>query len=440
MLCYDTFKMNRVVVTGIGAVSPVGNSLYASWCKVKAGQSGIMPITKFDVTDIPWKVAGSLKDFNAGEYLSPKEILRLDPFVHYAVAAAIMAAEDAGITGVELLQSAGVIIGSSRGGIQTMEKALQKKCLSPSTAPPLSVSAYLMPSTTISMASSYVAQKLGVTGYCLGISNACASGLSAIGEAYRLIKSGYRGPVFCGGTEAPVCRICLEGYGVSGALSRRDDSYASRPFDRTRDGFVLSEGSCILVLETYDSAMRRGANIYGEIIGYGNTTDAYHQTAPSPEGEARAIQSALDEAGLKPNDIHFISAHGTSTYLGDKTETEAIKRSFGKDSYRIPITAVKSVTGHMLAASGALEAAVTLLCLKEGVITPTLHLLERDPECDLDYVTECRRTYPEYALSQSFGFGGLNVVLVFRKLNNKTLSSPRPQGFQTDSGISAKNA
>lgn len=416
-LCYYTFRMNRVVVTGIGAVSPVGNSLYESWSKAKAGQSGITPITQFDVADIPWKVAGALKDFNAGKYLYPKEILRLDPFVHYAVAAAIMAAEDAGLMGTAFLQLAGVIIGSSRGGIQTMEKAFKKKCLSRSSAHPSSMSAYLMPSTTISMASSYVAQKLGITGYCLGISNACASGLSAIGEAYRLIKSGYRHPVLCGGTEAPVCRTCIEGYGVSGALSRRGDPSASRPFDRTRDGFVLSEGSCILVLETYESAMKRGAGIYGEIIGYGNTTDSYHQTVPSAEGEARAIRSALDEAGLKPHEIHFISAHGTSTCLGDKTETEAIKRSFGKYAYGIPITSLKSVTGHMLAASGALEAAVTLLCLKEGVITPTLHLRERDPECDLDYVTECRCASLKYALSQSFGFGGLNAVLVFRKLN-----------------------
>ena len=416
-LCYYTFRMNRVVVTGIGAVSPVGNSLYESWSKAKAGQSGITPITQFDVADIPWKVAGALKDFNAEKYLYPKEILRLDPFVHYAVAAAIMAAEDAGLMGTAFLQLAGVIIGSSRGGIQSMEKAFKKKCLSRSSAHPSSMSAYLMPSTTISMASSYVAQKLGITGYCLGISNACASGLSAIGEAYRLIKSGYRHPVLCGGTEAPVCRTCIEGYGVSGALSRRGDPSASRPFDRTRDGFVLSEGSCILVLETYESAMKRGAGIYGEIIGYGNTTDSYHQTVPSAEGEARAIRSALDEAGLKPHEIHFISAHGTSTCLGDKTETEAIKRSFGKYAYGIPITSLKSVTGHMLAASGALEAAVTLLCLKEGVITPTVHLRERDPECDLDYVTECRCASLKYALSQSFGFGGLNAVLVFRKLN-----------------------
>lgn len=417
LLCYYTLSMNRVVVTGIGAISPIGNSLQETWVKAQAGESGIVTITEFDVTDIPWKVAGTVKEFYAEQYLLPKEINRLDPFVHYAVAAAVMAAADAGIRGTEILQSAGVIIGSSRGGICTIEKALQKKYLSRHAAYPSSLSAYLMPATTISMASSSVAQKLGINGYCLGISNACASGLSAIGEAFRLLRSGYRYPVLCGGAEAPVCRTCVEGYGISGALSRRADPSASRPFDRTRDGFVLSEGACTLVLESLGSAMRRGAEIYGEIIGYGNTTDSYHQTMPSAEGEARAIHSALDEAGLHPHDIHLISAHGTSTALGDKTETTAIKLAFGEDAYSIPITALKSLTGHMLAASGALEAALTLLSLKEGVITPTAHLRERDPECDLNYTTECKRVHPRYALAQSFGFGGLNSVLVFRKLD-----------------------
>jgi 3-oxoacyl-[acyl-carrier-protein] synthase II len=416
-VCYYTFSMIRVVVTGIGAISPIGNSLQETWSRAKTGQSGIVPITEFDVTDIPWKVAGTVKDFRADTYLYPKEIIRLDPFVHYTVAAAVMAAEDADLRGSAILQSAGVIIGSSRGGIGTIERALQKKYLSCFRPHPSSLSAYLMPSTTISMASSYVAQKLGVSGYCLGISNACASGLNAIGEAYRLIKAGYRYPVLCGGAEAPVCRTCMEGYGISGALSKRPDSAASRPFDRSRDGFVLSEGACTLILETDESAMKRGAGIYGEIIGYGNTTDSYHQTIPSAEGEARAILSALDEAVLKLDAIHFISAHGTSTRRGDKTETEAIKRVFGKEAYSIPVTSLKSVTGHMLAASGALEAALTLLSLKEGVITPTVNLQERDPECDLDYVTECRHVDLEYALSQSFGFGGLNAVLVFRKVN-----------------------
>ncbi len=435
--------MKRVVVTGIGAVCPIGNSLKESWAAAKNGLSGIARTTRFDVSGIKWKVAGELKRFDAGKYLTRKEIIRLDPFVHYAVAAACMATEDAGlieqssINSQELsvnsslakggtrhtsrftlrpsLDSAGVIIGSSRGGISTIEKELQKTCSSRLTTHVLRTSAYLMPATTISMASSYVARNLGIKGHCLGISNACASGMSAIGEAYRLIKSGYETLVLCGGTEAPICRICVEGYGASGAFSQRDDCSASRPFDRTRDGFVLSEGACILVLEDYGSAIRREARIYGEVIGYGNTTDAFHQTIPSPEGEARAIKKALDEAEVKPDDIRFISAHGTSTPLGDKAETRAIKLSFNKNASHIPVTAVKSLTGHMLAASGALEAAFTLLGMNEGTIPPTINLKERDPECDLDVVDGLRKAEIGFALSQSFGFGGVNAVLIFKK-------------------------
>jgi 3-oxoacyl-[acyl-carrier-protein] synthase II len=423
--------MNRVVVTGIGTVSPLGNSFHKCWEVAKTGLSGVALITRFDPSEIKWKVAGELKGFDAQKYLSLKEINRLDPFVHYAVAAAVMAAEDAGLTppthpspsrgegkgGGELLNSGGVIIGSSRGGISTIEKELQKKCLSGITHRASRISPYLMPSTTISMASSYIAQKLGIKGYCLGISNACASGTNAIGEAYRLIRSGYHGPVFCGGAEAPVCRICIEGYGESGALSQVNDSSASKPFDMTRDGFVLSEGACILVLENYEDALKRGARIYGEIIGYGNTTDAFHQTIPAQEGEARAIKMAINEAGLKPEDIDFINAHGTSTPLGDKIETKAIKLSFGKRAYQIPITSIKSLTGHMLAASGSLEAAFTLMSIDEGIIPPTINLKVRDPECDLDYATELRRAQIEYAISHSFGFGGVNAVLVMRKSN-----------------------
>jgi len=417
--------MNRVVVTGIGAVSPLGNSLHKCWEVAKTGLSGIALITKFDPSEIKWKVAGELKGFDAQKYLSLKEINRLDPFVHYAVAAAMMAAEDAGLISSHLpfstrhlsLDSAGVIIGSSRGGISTIEKELQKKCLSGIMHRASRISPYLMPSTTISMASSYIAQKLGIKGYCLGISNACASGTNAIGEAYRLIRSGYHWPVFCGGAEAPVCRICIEGYGESGALSQVNDSSASKPFDMTRDGFVLSEGACILVLENYEDALKRGARIYGEIIGYGNTTDAFHQTIPAQEGEARAIKMAINEAGLKPEDIDFINAHGTSTPLGDKIETNAIKLSFGKRAYQIPITSIKSMTGHMLAASGSLEAAFTLMSIDEGIIPPTINLKVRDPECDLDYATELRRAQIEYAISHSFGFGGVNAVLVMRKSN-----------------------
>ncbi|MEW6067486.1 MAG: beta-ketoacyl-ACP synthase II [Nitrospirota bacterium] len=421
--------ISRVVVTGIGAISPIGISFRDSWESAKRGLSGIGFITRFDASSIKWKIAGELKGFDAKKFLSQKEANRLDPFVHYAVAAAIMAAEDAGLIGqasgarsqksktkTEYLTSAGIIIGSSRGGISTIENSILK-LKAKYKNPNLHLSAYLMPSTTISMAPSYIAQKLGIKGYCLGISNACASGTSAIGEAYRLIKGGYKWPVLCGGTDAPICRLCIEGYGVSGALSCVNNPSASRPFDKTRDGFVLSEGACVLILEDYKNAINRGAKIYGEIIGYGNTADAFHQTRPDPEGEARAIRMALNEAGLRPREIDFINAHGTSTPLGDKAETEAIKLSFGKNAYNIPVTSNKSMTGHMLAASGTLEAAFTLMSMKEGIVPPTINLTEKGSECDLDYVTRLRKYDIRHAISNSFGFGGVNAVLVFRNFN-----------------------
>lgn len=411
--------MNRVVVTGIGAVSPIANSFKESWNAAKSGVSGIMPITKLDATGMKWKMAGELKKYDAEQYLSKKEIIRLDPFIHYAVSAALMAAEDAGLLGRKLqyadyLASAGVIVGSSRGGISTIERELLKKYTC-RRGQRFRLSAFLMPATTISMASAYIAQKLGIKGYCLAISNACASGANSIGEAYKLIKAGFSNPVFCGGTEAPLCRVCIEGYGESGALSRISGSSASRPFDKNRDGFVLSEGACILVLEEYRKALKRDARIYGEIKGYGNTADSYHQTIPSSEGEARAIKAAMDEAGFKLDDIGFISAHGTSTPLGDRVETEAIKRYFGNKAYDIHVTSIKSMTGHMLAASGAFEAAIALMSIKEGVIPPTINLKKRDPDCDLDYVTYTKNVNIDFCLSHSFGFGGVNAVLAFKK-------------------------
>jgi 3-oxoacyl-[acyl-carrier-protein] synthase II len=416
--------MKRVVVTGIGTVNPLGNSLGESWKTVKSGASGIAPVTRFDSSGTRWKIAGELKGFNPLSCLSRKEILRLDPFIHYAVASSMMAAEDAGFC-LEDIHSAegedhpgdgtsgGVIIGSSRGGISTFEKEIMKKYAGQDRAQ--RISAYLMPATTISMASSYVAQKLAIRGYCLGISNACSSGMNAIGEAYRLLRDGHLKYVFCGGAEAPVCKVCAEGYGESGALSKRNDPGASMPFDRRRDGFVLAEGACILILEEYEHALQRGARIYGEVIGYGNTADAFHQTVPSEHGEARAVSLAIADAGLSPRDIDFISAHATSTPRGDRTETAAIKRALGARAFSIPVSGLKSMTGHMLAASGALESAFTLLSMREGVLFPTMNLSEKDPECDLDYVTELRTHPVEYALAHSFGFGGVNAVLVFRR-------------------------
>lgn len=417
--------MRRVVVTGIGAVSPLGNTFAETWETALKGISGIGEVRKFDRTGLKWNAAGELKDFNPNKYLTFKEINRLDPFIQYAVSASYMAVEDAGLMKIreesdekhidylypELLKSGAVIIGSSRGGITYIEREIRKLCQNKKH----SISPYIMPSTTISMASSYVSQKLGIKGYCIGISNACASGTNAIGEGYKLIKAGYKYPVICGGTEAPLCRICFEGYGNAGALSKSEYNKASRPFDKKRDGFVLSEGSCILVLEEYKDAIKRRSKIYGEIAGYGNTSDAFHQTKPLFTGEAGSIKSALNDANLIPEEIDFINAHGTSTILGDLSETKAIRLAFGDIASTIPVTSLKSMTGHMLAASGALEVAMTLMSIKHGIVTPTINLTEKDPACDLNIVTETKKINIKNAISNSFGFGGVNAVLIIRR-------------------------
>ncbi|MEW6740262.1 MAG: beta-ketoacyl-[acyl-carrier-protein] synthase family protein [Nitrospirota bacterium] len=423
--------MRRIVITGIGAVTPLANNFFDSWSLVKKGISGISRISKFDTTGLSWTMAGEVKGFNPELYLSKKEILKLDPFLHYAVAAATMAAEDAGLTSKqsavssqqskeqknsELLNSAGVIIGSSRGGITTIEKEFQKLYSSYPSPIAYRLSPYLMPSTTISMAASYVAQKLGTKGHCLGISNACASGTNAIGEAYRLIKHGYADIVIAGGTEAPICRFCVGGYGISGALSKTDNPSASRPFDTKRDGFVLAEGACILVLEEYASAIKRNAEIYGEIIGYSSTTDAYHITRPDIEGEIRAIHSSLEDAGVSPEDVDYINAHGTSTPIGDMVEANAIKNIF-RSNIPAPVTSIKSMTGHMLAASGAFEAACTAMSIKEEIIPPTINITQKDHECNINVITEKKEADIKIAITNSFGFGGVNAVIVLKAID-----------------------
>lgn len=405
--------MRRVVITGIGAVTPLADNFFDSWSLVKKGISGISRISKFDTTGLSWTMAGEVKGFNPELYLSKKEILKLDPFLHYAIAAAKMAAEDAGLMsqGSEKNKQAGVIIGSSRGGITTIEKEFPKLYSSYPSPIAYRLSPYLMPSTTISMAASCVAQKLGIKGHCLGISNACASGTNAIGEAYRLIKHGYADIVIAGGAEAPICRFCVEGYGISGALSKTDNPFASRPFDTKRDGFVLAEGACILVLEEYASAIKRNAEIYGEIIGYSSTTDAYHITRPDIEGEIRAIHSSLEDAGVSHEDVDYINVHGTSTPIGDRVEAKAIKLLFGQ---KIPVSSIKSMTGHMLAASGAFETACTAVSIKEGIMPPTINVTEKDPECDINVIIEKREADIKIAITNSFGFGGVNAVIVLK--------------------------
>ncbi|HYQ48460.1 MAG TPA: beta-ketoacyl-[acyl-carrier-protein] synthase family protein [Thermodesulfovibrionales bacterium] len=413
--------MLRTVITGIGSVTPLGSTFHGSWQEACAGKSGIDRVSRIPDFEEPWVVCGEVKEFDPSIYLGDKETRRLDLFAQYAVSASIMAARDAGLIPEakndkrcgpdDYLRSGGVIIGSSRGGIGMIEHALLKSIRTPGSR----TSPYLMPATTVSMAASYAAQKLGLQGECLGISNACTSGTNAIGEAFRLIRSGYGGPVLAGGADAPICRICIRGYGVTGALSRRPDHTASRPFDQDRDGFVLSEGACVVVVERYETAVKRGAHVYAEITGYGSTADAFHQTRPQPAGEARAMRSALDLAERAPQDIDFISAHGTSTPLGDSAEAHAIQQVFGEHIPVIPVSAMKSMTGHMLAASGAFETASAAMVIDQGLIFPTINLSEQDGDIPLRIVRETTRTEILTALVNSFGFGGVNAVLVLQK-------------------------
>ncbi len=401
--------MRRVVITGIGAVTPLGLDFQETWESLKRGVSGISRCSRVDVDDIPWRAAGELKGFDARSIMTPKEINRLDPFIHYALSAALAAYEDASLARRE--GNTAVTIGSSRGGVSRIEESLRAHYTEGR-----SLSAYLMPSTTISMAPSYIAYRLGIKGYCLGISNACASGTAAVGEAFRLVRTGYAEIALAGGTEAPLCRLCIEGYGRTGALSRGADAAASRPFDRDRDGFVLSEGACIVVVEEMQHALERGARIYAEIAGYATVSEGFHQTEPSEAGEAATMRLALRDAGVTTGDVGMISAHGTSTPSGDRTEASALREVFGPALKDIAVTANKSMTGHMLAASGALEIAAAAMGLHEGVVPPTINLFVPDPECGLDIASELLRRDIRVALSTSFGFGGVNAAVVLRRV------------------------
>jgi 3-oxoacyl-[acyl-carrier-protein] synthase II len=387
--------MRRVVVTGIGALSPLGKSAFESWEAAKAGQCGIGPITRFDASGLPWNTGGEIRGFRAESFLAQKDLRRVDPFVQYAAAASMMAVEDAGLKGQ--MDSAAVVFGSSRGGINMIENACSER-----------VSAFLMPGSTVSMGASYVAGILGVRGHILGISNACSSGSNAIGEAFRLIRHGMTGIAIAGGADAPVCGLGVRGYGAMGALSKQG---VSRPFDRLRDGFVLSEGAAAVVLEELTGAIGRGAKIYGEVLGYGNTSDSFHMTTPLREGQARAMEAAIEEAALSNDQVDYISTHATSTPVGDKTEAEAIRLVFG--SRRILMSAVKSMTGHMLGASGAMEAVFALMSISEGIVPPTVNVNE--PEHDFAISDKAEEGEINVALSNSFGFGGVNSVLVFSK-------------------------
>jgi len=410
---YTNWIMRRVVVTGMGAVTPLGNNFGESWSNLVRGVSGIAEIDRFDVSGMPFRTAGQVRGLRAEGAISPRERARYDLFVHYAFLAAVEALDDAGWGRKGFGKEGGrvgVVIGSSRAGIASIDMSVRLR-----EREGRRVSAYLMPSTTTSMAASFIAARFGVQGECEGISSACASGLAAIGHACRLIRFGLADIVIAGGTEAPICPVCLEGYGNAGVLSRRGGRGVSSPFDVSRDGFVLSEGACIMVLEALDTALGRGAHIYGEIAGVGNSVDASHQIRPSAEGEAAAIFRAIGDAGVEREKIGFVSAHATSTVLGDSTEAAALSLVFGEKAAEMPVTAIKSMTGHMLAASGAFEAAAAMMVIKYGVVPPTINLVRQDPECPLNISTTRREADVEYAIVNSFGFGGVNAVLVLKK-------------------------
>ncbi|RJQ50323.1 MAG: beta-ketoacyl-[acyl-carrier-protein] synthase II [Nitrospiraceae bacterium] len=422
--------MRRVVITGLGAVTPLGNDIETTWDNLTKSISGIGHITRFDPAGLSSRIAGEAKNFSPEDYISRKDVQRLDPFIHYAVAAATMALEDAGlirqgpgargkrqdeenfVTCHLSLEKAGIVIGSSRGGISTLEQALIRTQTGVSR-----FSAYLMSSTTISMAASFISIKFGIKGTSLGISTACASGANAIGEAAKMVRHGETDIAVAGGAEAPVCRLAVGGYAASGALSGRDHEprKASRPFDRDRDGFVISEGAGILVLEELGHALKRDARIYAELAGYGTSSDAYHQTKPGSEGESAAMLAALADAGVAPEEIDYINAHATSTIPGDAAEAEAVRKVFGKRAHDVPVSSCKSMLGHMLGAAGAVEAAITALSIHRGTIVPTLNLENPGPACDLGHVTSVTEKKINAALTNSFGFGGVNAALALKK-------------------------
>jgi 3-oxoacyl-[acyl-carrier-protein] synthase II len=407
----------RVVITGIGMVTPLGNSMRTTWAGLCSGASGVGSITRFDTAAFPCRIAGELKSFDPLCFLNAKDAHRTDPFMQYALAAALMAAEDAGFA-VEPLSAdrTGVLIGSGRGGVTTTERNM-KMLLSRG---PRAVSPFFTPMSLVNMASAFVSMRLGARGPCLDVSTACATGTHALGEAMKIIQRGDADVMIAGGAEAALSPLVLAGFCQARALSLRNDrpEEASRPFDRDRDGFVLSEGAGVLVLEEQRHAEKRGARIYAELAGYGLTSDAFHFTRPdeSGEGSARAMEQACRDAALEAGDIGYINAHGTSTPHNDRAETKAIRKAFGDHARSIAVSSSKSMLGHMLGAAGAVEAGVTALALHEGIVPPTINLENPDPKCDLDYVPIlARRRDIRSALSNSLGFGGMNAALVLKK-------------------------
>ncbi len=405
----------RVVVTGLGAVTPLGIGVNTSWQHAVEGRSGIGPITKFDASNYSSRVAGEVKEFHPEDFMPKKLVSRVDTFIQYAIAASQEALEDAGLK-APLGERAGVIIGVGMGGMGTVERytpILHQRGWR-------RVTPFFIPMIIPNLAAGQIAILQGAKGPNTAVCTACAAGSHAIGEGFRLIREGLADIMICGGTEGLITPLTVAGFAVMKALSTKFNDTpekASRPFDAKRDGFVIAEGSGVLILEELSHAQARGARIYAEIVGYGLNADAYHMTAPSPDGEggARCMELALKDAGLDYHEIDYINAHGTSTPLNDAAETKAIKRVFKEHAAKIPVSSTKSVTGHLLGGAGGVEAVFTVKTIEEGIIPPTMNYEEQDPECDLDYVpNQARRARVRCAMSNSFGFGGTNAVLIFK--------------------------
>ncbi|EHC2042584.1 beta-ketoacyl-ACP synthase II [Listeria monocytogenes] len=409
----------RVVVTGIGAVTPIGNDAETSWENAKKGVNGVAKMTRLNPDDFPVKIAAELKDFDVEKYLEKKEARKMDRFTHYAIASAEMAVQDSGLVIDDSnANRVGVWIGSGIGGMETFETQYEIFL----NRGHRRVSPFFVPMMIPDMGSGQVSIRFGAKGINSTTVTACATATNSIGDAFKVIERGDADAMITGGAEAPITKMSLAGFTANKALSLNPDpETACRPFDKDRDGFIIGEGAGIVILEEYEHAKVRGAKIYAEIVGYGATGDAYHITAPAPNGEgaARAMKMAIDDAGLTPDKVDYINAHGTSTPYNDEYETQAIKTVFGDHAKKLAISSTKSMTGHTLGASGGIEAIFALLSIRDNIIAPTIHLKNQDEVCDLDYVpNEARETNVNVAISNSFGFGGHNATLVFKKMED----------------------
>lgn len=410
--------MRRVVVTGLGIVSPLGTGIERNWEAALHGTSGIGKVTRFDASDFPTKIAGEVKGFNPEDYVDRKDVKKMDRFIHFAIAGAKEAMTDANLQIKEdIAERTGVIMGAGLGGLESIER-YHEALLEGGVR---KISPFFIPMLIVNLAPGQISMIYGAKGPNLSITTACAASTHAIGEAYQAIRADEADVIIAGGSEATITPLGLGGFCAMRALSTRNDdpAKASRPFDSERDGFVMGEGSAILILEELEFARKRGAKIYAEVCGYAATADAHHITAPAPAGEgaARCMDLALKSGGIQPEEVDYINAHGTSTKYNDLFETMAIKTVFGDHAYKLAVSSTKSMTGHLLGAAGAAEAFFTVLAIKNGIIPPTINYETRDPDCDLDYVpNESRKREIKVALSNSFGFGGTNGVVIFKKM------------------------